>query len=74
MRGFWIGLTDLFHEDRWIWAATDSGPSYTNWYGGEPNNQNGTEHFAQLHPKRTNRTWNDNSNRKLIWALCQYQL
>ena len=42
----WIGYNDEAEEGNFTWAEGNS--SYTNWRSGEPNNSNGTEHFARL--------------------------
>ena len=42
----WIGYNDEAQEGNFVW---DSGSSdYENWKSGEPNNSNGTEHFARI--------------------------
>ena len=40
---YWIGLTDLDIEGKWIWATTHEVASYTNWDSGEPNNEGGED-------------------------------
>jgi hypothetical protein len=52
----WIGFTDVASEGNFVW--TDGSPvTYTNWGGGEPNNANNTEHYAEL--LGSNGLWND---------------
>jgi hypothetical protein len=54
----WIGLTDHFVENAFLWV-NDLPPGYTNWNGGEPNNEGswgGEEDCGQLRPEGN---WND---------------
>merc|ERR1712126_154394 len=37
---YWIGLTDLGQEGTWRWEESHQTPSYTNWYGDDPNGGN----------------------------------
>jgi len=46
---FWIGLTDLFQEGTWMWEPSHELATYFNWMKGQPDNQNGIEHFVHLH-------------------------
>ena len=55
MRNFWIGLNDINHEGRFVWAS-GSTSRYRNWNGKEPNNL-GNEDCVQI---LTNSKWNDN--------------
>lgn len=53
----WIGLNDVGNEGVFTW--TSGAPvAFTNWNGGEPNNSNGTEHYAEMFG--SNGEWNDN--------------
>lgn len=55
-RRLWIGFTDQDVEGDWQWS--DGTPvTYTNWNGGEPNNANGVEHYAEM--LGSNGAWND---------------
>lgn len=38
LEGFWIGLTDILVEGEWVWMSTQTTAHYTNWWPGEPNN------------------------------------
>lgn len=55
-RRLWIGFTDRKSEGLWTWS--DGTPAkYTNWNGGEPNNANAVEHFAEM--LGSSGRWND---------------
>ena len=72
---FWIGLTDLFHEGKFVWTSTGQAASYTNWYNGQPDNANKYEHFVHLYPTSRMRKWNDYYESKSgIYALCQFNV
>ena len=49
----WIGATKPAHADDWKWVVEDG---YQNWNLSQPDNWQGTEHFAHL---RTDGVWND---------------
>jgi len=40
---YWIGLTDLADEGAFVWGTDYSAPDYTNWYTGEPSNDDGED-------------------------------
>jgi len=46
-RGVRLGGTDAGTEGQWRWVTGESF-NYTNWYTGEPNNSNGTEHYLSM--------------------------
>ena len=64
---YWIGLSDLATEGKFVWQHSSSPlKEYTNWIPGEPNNV-GNEDCVLL---RQRRGWNDgrcNTNHR---ALC----
>ncbi|XP_003803470.1 low affinity immunoglobulin epsilon Fc receptor [Otolemur garnettii] len=61
-KGSWIGLQDLDREGQFTWM--DGSPvSYSNWYPGEPNNQDQGENCVMM---RGSGQWND--------AACQSRL
>jgi hypothetical protein len=70
---FWIGLTDLFHEGKFVWSSTGQAASYTNWETDQPDNSQRNEHFVHLFSSLQMRKWNDNyENKTGIYALCQF--
>ena len=52
----WIGLTDELVEGDFVWVNGDP-TDYTNWRSGEPNNQQGKEHYARI--LRSSGKWTD---------------
>ena len=68
---FWIGLTDLFHEGKFVWISTGKEAAYTNWYTGMPDNYKMAEHFVHI---AGGRQWNDQVEDLKAYALCQFSL
>lgn len=50
--------------------AYGTSTAYTNWHSGEPNNQDGIEHYAMFYEKFQDGTWNDADG--IIDAGCAY--
>jgi hypothetical protein len=73
---FWIGLSDIAREGRWVWMTSGKSAEYTNWRAGEPNNLNKTEHFGHIGQFSNQRKWHDTSNTisNPIRGLCQFVL
>ena len=46
--GFWMGLTDIFHDGTWVWDNLGKPLDYSNWASGEPNNYNGLQHCVAM--------------------------
>merc|ERR1712130_1024790 len=46
--GFWIGLTDIFHDGTWVWDNLGKPLNFSNWASGEPNNYNGAQHCVVM--------------------------
>merc|ERR1712233_241784 len=46
--GFWIGLTDIFHDGTWVWDNLGKPLDFSNWASGEPNNYNGAQHCVVM--------------------------
>ena len=55
----WIGYTDEANEGQWRWLNGWRG-TYSNWYPGEPNNWENSEHYAWI--------WNPGSGAGGTWA------
>jgi len=51
----WIGLNDIQNEGHFEWTSGEP-LTYTNWYVGQPNNYNGTQHCVEI---LNNGSWND---------------
>lgn len=65
----YFGYSDKSSEGNWKWVDGTS-IAYTNWHSGEPNNQDGIEHYAMFYEKFQNGTWNDADG--IIDAGCAY--
>merc|ERR1719295_70918 len=46
--GFWIGLTEIFHDGTWVWDNLGKPLDFSNWASGEPNNYNGAQHCVAM--------------------------
>ena len=64
-----FGYSDKETEGSWKWV-NGMQSAYTNWHSGEPNHQNGNEHYAMFYQKFDDGTWNDGNG--LIDADCAY--
>lgn len=65
----YFGFSDESPEGNWKWVDGTS-TAYTNWHSGEPNNQDGIEHYAMFYEKFQDGTWNDADG--IIDAECAY--
>ena len=54
----YFGLSDAESEGSWKWID-GTATTYTNWAGGEPNNEGENEDYAEFYYKFTDGTWND---------------
>ena len=57
--GFWIGLTDVFHDGTWVWDHSGQPMEFSAWAGGEPNNLKGAQHCAALTLGWAKKKWDD---------------
>ena len=64
-----FGYSDKSSEGNWKWVNGTS-TAYTNWHSGEPNNQDGIEHYAMFYENFQDGTWNDADG--IIDAGCAY--
>ena len=65
----YFGFSDESPEGNWKWVDGTS-TAYTNWHSGEPNNQDGIEHYAMFYENFQDGTWNDADG--IIDAGCAY--
>lgn len=65
----YFGFSDESSEGNWKWVDGTS-TAYTNWHSGEPNNQDGIEHYAMFYEEFQDGTWNDADG--IIDAGCAY--
>jgi Ca2+-binding RTX toxin-like protein len=64
---FWIGLNDVAAEGNFAWVNGESS-KYTNWYGGQPDNNNNEDYvFMNYGPG----TWADISNNNLYRGIVE---
>lgn len=64
-----FGYSDKETEGSWKWVNGVQS-AYTNWHSGEPNHQNGNEHYAMFYQKFDDGTWNDGDG--IIDVGCAY--
>ena len=57
--GFWIGLTDIFHDGTWVWDNLGRPLDFSYWARGEPNNWNGIQHCAAINLEWADGRWDD---------------
>merc|ERR1712130_563219 len=57
--GFWIGLTDIFHDGTWVWDNLGKPLDFSYWAPGEPNNWGGLQHCAAIKLWGENGKWDD---------------
>jgi len=67
----WIGLNDVASEGQFVWSSGEPA-TYTNWYPGEPNNANGTQHYVQIYNFEGLRQWHDNADINRIGSFPVY--
>lgn len=65
-----FGLTDQDKTDDWGWVTGELF-SYQNWHSGEPNHQDGYEHYGMYYEKNMDGTWNDGSGRGVPF-ICEW--
>jgi hypothetical protein len=75
---FWIGLSDIAHEGKFVWMTSGKPAEFTNWGTEEPNNSKLKEHFGRILNNKGQRKWNDDSNIHSYsvpyHGLCQFLL
>merc|ERR1719419_332188 len=70
----WIGFIEKTSEDMWVWSD-GSAVSYTNWYPGEPNNNDESDYCAQIYYWSAGRGfWNDRDCSTMLYGLCEFPL
>ena len=57
--GFWIGLTDIFHDGTWVWDHQGLPLNFSAWASGEPNNERGVQHCVAMNIRRERGKWDD---------------
>ena len=66
----WIGLADLATEGAFRWTSTGKGPTYSNWHGGQPDNNHGNSQEDCAH-YWTNNHWNDDECENRHETICE---
>merc|ERR1711971_396143 len=57
--GFWIGLTDIFHDGTWVWDHQGQPLNFSAWASTEPNNERGVQHCVAMNIRREGGKWDD---------------
>merc|ERR1711971_881028 len=57
--GFWIGLTDIFHDGTWVWDHQGQPLNFSAWASTEPNNERGVQHCVAMNIRREGGEWDD---------------
>ena len=68
---YWLGGTDEEVEGEWKWITGEKF-LFTDWYGDNPNNTGGTEHYLEIRKNYDNK-WNDDSIDKYIASELEKQ-
>ena len=68
---FWLGLNDIEDEGTFVWASSNTSPSFTFWRPGEPNDQWGNEDC--VHIVHDFYAWNDLECSQKLGFICQFR-
>ena len=74
---YWLGATDEETEGTWKWITGETW-NYSNWYGNQPDNASGKEHYLQIYTKaqseKCNGYWNDLPQRwsSSLGFICEF--
>eukprot|EP00105_Crassostrea_gigas_P043771 XP_019927919.1 PREDICTED: perlucin-like protein [Crassostrea gigas] len=68
---YWIGLNDISNEGTFLWVATSTQVSYSNWNPGEPNDSGGED---CVHLLESTHKWNDINCARNHSYICQKDL
>ena len=63
----WIGANNLTTDGKFIWCDGEEF-SYTNWAEGQPDNDNGVEHYVHMEIAGT---WNDHNSSMKMAFVCE---
>ena len=69
-RYWWIGLTDILEEGRFLWAHSLKEPTYTSWYSGDPDGEENQNAVAI--EKRYDYMWTDANEDAKLYPICQF--
>ncbi|XP_060561858.1 perlucin-like protein isoform X2 [Ruditapes philippinarum] len=71
-REYWISLSDIVEENRWVWMTSMTPITYTNWDNNEPTSvfHGHLENCVDMH---TNGKWNDVTCTTRKFYVCEKQ-
>lgn len=69
---WWIGLTDLMHEGRWLWANSVTDLTYSDWPPMFPRTDDNLQDCGAMEAE-TGFQWSDKECTELAYPLCQHK-
>ena len=67
---YWIGLSDLEIEGKFLWNSSNTWATILDWYPYQPDNAGDNEHCVEMR-KEYGYKWNDRPCSDLLHGICQ---